>query len=119
MTNCPDVQSTQDALPETPEQSDDVPLPALKLNPDRYREHLSTFDLSDDQQNELMLILWNIMTTLVDIGWGVDTVQYFLPEIFENSSSDSGKLLQQIYSPAFNDIASIHSETKDDSDDTE
>jgi len=66
----------------------------LKLEPDDYRHHLDEFDLTQEQQNELLESLWTIMSTLVDIGWGVDTVQILLPELFTEVAPDSEKLLE-------------------------
>jgi hypothetical protein len=34
------------------------------------------------------------MSTLVDIGWGVDTVQILLPDMFAEVAPDSEKLLE-------------------------
>ena len=61
----------------------------LKFAAEEYRHHLSDLDLSEDQKDELLKTLWHIMSTFVDIGWGVDTVQMFLPELFEESSQSS------------------------------
>ncbi|SEN41815.1 hypothetical protein [Nitrosomonas marina] len=66
----------------------------LKFKPDNYRHHLDEFDLTQEQQNELLESLWTIMSTLVDIGWGVDTVQILLPELFAEVAPDSEKLLE-------------------------
>jgi len=117
MTRRPDTQSTQDILPETSEPSDDKPLPKLTLNPDRYREHLSEFALTIEQQNDMMQVLWNIMNTFVDIGWGVDTVQMFLPELFEKAGPDSGNLVKQRHTLSFNTKTTHNIETKDYTDD--
>lgn len=61
----------------------------LSLNPDDYRQDLASFQLTEEQENELLDILWNIMKTMVGIGWGVDTVHYLLPEIFGNASTET------------------------------
>lgn len=66
----------------------------LKLEPDDYRHHLDEYDLAQEQQNELLQSLWHIMSTLVDIGWGVDTVQLLLPDIFAEVAPDSEKLVE-------------------------
>jgi hypothetical protein len=66
----------------------------LKLDPDDYRHHFNEFDLTEDQQNELLQALWYIMSTFVDIGWRVDTVQMLLPDIFTEVAPDSEKLLE-------------------------
>ncbi len=85
--------------------ADNKALPKLTLNPDEYREHLAGFELTEAQENELLQVLWQIMSTMVDIGWGVDTVQMFLPDMFEKAGADSDKLLP-ITTPSFNAEAS-------------
>ena len=51
--------------------------PPPVLDPDRYREHLKEFELTKDQQDELLAALWHIMRTFVDIGFGLESVQLF------------------------------------------
>lgn len=74
----------------------------LNLKPDDYRHYLNDFDLTEDQQNELLQTLWFIMNTMVDIGWGVDTVQMFFPDIFANVAPDSEKLVESKIVPLCN-----------------
>lgn len=69
--------------------------PKLDFNADKYREHLDGIELTEAQQNEMLQVLWNIMSAMVDMGWGVDSVQMFLPELFEKAGADSDKLLEQ------------------------
>lgn len=59
------------------------------FNPEDYLQDLKEFDLSEDQKRELLQTLWTILCTFVDIGWGVETVQLFLPELFEKAGQDS------------------------------
>ncbi len=66
----------------------------LNFEPDDFRHHLNEFDLNEEQQTELLQSLWTIMNTLVDIGWGVDTVQILLPEFYKDVAPDSEKLLE-------------------------
>ena len=87
-------QKTPDA-PSIPREPKDQYAHPLTLDAEAYRDKLATFELTEDQETELLQVLWNIMSTMVDIGWGVDTVQMFLPTIFETSVQDSGKLLQR------------------------
>ncbi len=79
----------------------------LKLEPDDYRHHLDDFDLTEEQQNLLLLSLWHIMSTLVDIGWGVDTVQMLLPELFAEVAPDSKKLVETRSTPKFDQVVDI------------
>lgn len=89
--------STNDADTSAIEHDDIQSLPymPLKLNPEDYLPDLEDFDISEQQKHEMLQALWHIMSTMVDLGFGVDTVQYLLPELFENSSRDSGKLIKR------------------------
>lgn len=78
---------------------------SLEFEPDNYRHHLDEFDLTQEQQNELLSSLWTIMSTLVDIGWGVDTVQILLPDIFTEVAPDSEKLLESQGASEFDQAA--------------
>ena len=60
--------------------------PAFAFNPDDYRDDIKEFDLTEEEANELLRALWDMMSAIVDLGWGVDTVQLVLPELFEKSS---------------------------------
>ena len=63
----------------------------LALNPDEYREDLDEFDLTREQQDELLGILWNIMRTFVEIGFGLDSVQMFSTRESESSEEKAGR----------------------------
>lgn len=66
----------------------------LPFDPDEYRHHIEEFQLTEAQQDELLKTLWEIMSTMVNIGWGVDNVQLMLPEIFNHSCADAGDTLE-------------------------
>ena len=61
----------------------------LEFNAEDYTQYLGDNDLSDEQKAELLQTLWNIMNAFVDIGWGVDSVQWFLPELFEDAGKNT------------------------------
>ncbi len=82
----------------------DVDAP-LKLDTDAHRHHFDEFNMTVDQQNELLQALWYIMSTLVDIGWGVDTVQMLLPDIYVEVAPDSKKLLESKNTSQFEQAA--------------
>ena len=77
---------TKDIIHHTENPKDSNADTLIKFAAEDYRHHLSELDLSEDQKDELLKTLWHIMSTFVDIGWGVDTVQMFLPELFDQSS---------------------------------
>ncbi|MDM3871808.1 hypothetical protein QSV34_10640 [Porticoccus sp. W117] len=58
-----------------------------KLDIDDYREDLANFELTPEQEIELLSTLWQIMATMVDIGWGVDNVQLMIPDLFNRESA--------------------------------
>lgn len=65
------------------------PAAPARFDPKDYAEHLSASGLTEQQQRELLQTLWNIMSTFVNIGWGVDTVQLVLPELFGTVATES------------------------------
>lgn len=70
----------------TNQPKDSTPDLPITFHPKDYYSYIEDLDLNEDQKNELLQMLWNIMATFVDIGWGVDTVQIMLPELFDQSS---------------------------------
>lgn len=88
--------------PITSEQANANALQPLHLNPEEYRHALADLDISQAQQDALLYALWHIISTFVDMGWGVDTVRIVLPELFENAGSDSQKMLEQKHHENFN-----------------
>lgn len=45
----------------------------------KYHEHVKDFDLTEEEQGELLKSLWSIMAAFVDLGFGVDSVQLLRP----------------------------------------
>jgi hypothetical protein len=66
---------------------------SFSCDPDSYREDISAFGFTKEQEDEFLETLWHILCTMVDLGWGVESVQYFLPEIFEKAGQDSVNLV--------------------------
>lgn len=91
----------QDSDPNTriaTEKDEGIPLSfcaPLQLDPDEYMQDLEGYDMSTGERNDTLHALWHIMSVMVDIGFGMDTVQNVLPGIFEKASRDSGKLLER------------------------
>lgn len=48
------------------------------FDPDKYRIYLENSELTEDQQREYLEILWSIMMTFVELGFGLDSVQQAL-----------------------------------------
>jgi hypothetical protein len=72
-----DNMLTNKETPDPPESTRGYAIMPLQLDPEEYRECLKDFDLTEAQQNELLEVLWNIMRTFVEIGFGLDSVQMF------------------------------------------
>ena len=74
-----------------------------EFDPQAYRHHLDSMDISEEDAHQLLAALWHIMQTFVDIGWGVDSVQQIFPEIFNGASQSEQDSLDQT-SQSHNDI---------------
>lgn len=46
-----------------------------KCDIEKYREHVQEFDLTPEEEAELLKDLWLIMAAFVDLGFGVDSIQ--------------------------------------------
>lgn len=55
------------------------------FDPDRYRHHLEDFALTREQEDELMRVLWTMMLSFVDLGWGVDSVHNIFAQMVDKS----------------------------------
>ena len=110
----------KEPLRSLPGGQDQRCMQTLELDPDDYREDLEEFDLSNDQQDDLLAVLWNIMRTFVEIGFGLDSVQVFSTtegeSPIEEASPDSGNRLEKVGIPRrFNQAAIEHAANKEDS----
>lgn len=47
------------------------------------------------QEYELLAVLWNIMCTMVDIEFGMDSVQMVLPTLIKKADQDQLNMLEQ------------------------
>lgn len=82
-----------DVLTTTPLKRDhetNKPIAPLAFNAERYRAELAGLQMSPAQEEELLRTLWTIMSAFVDLGWGVDSVQNFLPFLKEDFSHQLG-----------------------------
>ncbi len=52
----------------------------------KYNEHVKDFNLSEEEEAELLKTIWQIMAAFVDIGFGVDSIQ-LLPSSSEKQES--------------------------------
>lgn len=74
---------------------------------EKYRDDITEFDLTDEQADELLKTLWTIMSAFVDLGFGVDSVQYLLAQHTRpHCDEDSGLLTTNDTAQEFNSAAS-------------
>lgn len=80
--NKPD-QNYENPLSITDSQNSNVP----QLDIKKYQSHIEDFELTEEQQRELLETIWSIMISFVDIGFGVDVVQLLFGDTAPNSSN--------------------------------
>ena len=81
-------------------------IPPLQLDPDKYREYLEEFDMTIEEQNELLETLWHIMRTMVELSFDLDKIELFSNETDQDSGKQAINLLSiKDSSDRFNQIA--------------
>lgn len=61
---------------EEPDSSQALPvIEPPTCDVEKYREHVEAFNLTTEEENELIKTLWIIMAAFVDMGFGVDSIQ--------------------------------------------
>lgn len=69
---------------------------AMVFDPEDYRHHTDHFNLSDPQKDGLLKTLWSIMSTFVDLGFGVESVQHYFPDIFNHASRSENRRIHTL-----------------------
>ena len=68
---------------------------APTLDEEKYRSKLAALDLTIEQENALLRTLWSMMTTFVDLGFGLDSVQNIIKSADESSLYEESSSIQQ------------------------
>lgn len=98
------MNSLDNGLGEAPRASplvsndNDRAYPRLALDADKYRHHLKDCHVTKDEEDAFLAVIWQICHTFVDIGWGLDSLNFLGDEWLdgtEKSGADSVKLLEQ------------------------
>jgi hypothetical protein len=63
---------------------------APPFDPEKYLGYLEDTELSREQRIEYLKVLWSIMTTFVELGFGVDSVQQVLPALEQQDQTAEG-----------------------------
>lgn len=73
------------------------PPPQLIL--DDYRDDLAALGMTQEEEDALLQALWEIMSSFVDLGFGMDSVSLALSSICgEDTQSDTGQAINPPYS---------------------
>lgn len=75
-------------IPDTEVQDTKPNYPTLSIDWDLYGEYLEGSDLSDDEKREFIQILWDIMVSFVDLGFGIESVQCAEQDKQNNAKGD-------------------------------
>ena len=80
------------------------------FDPDRYRHHLEDFALTREQEDELMRVLWTMMLSFVDLGWGVDSVHNIFAQMVDKSLQGAENSIESSIEPQQNDVKNRNGE---------
>lgn len=58
------------------------------FDPDSYRSEMADLGLTRAQENELLTILWSILTGFLELGWDVDSIQISSRGLTQNASEN-------------------------------
>lgn len=75
----------------------------MKCNPDEYRKHLACFELSKEEEDELILTLWEISRVFVEMSFGISPINNIFSSLVDKTDLDSGNMLEQSCHKDFND----------------
>ncbi len=67
---------------------------SFAFDPQHFSQEIEELAIDPKQAEALLENLWHIMAGFVDLGWGVDSVQLLLPDVFESVAEDSSHLLK-------------------------
>jgi len=98
--------------PPTPQDASHSAVP--KFDPAKYASHVDDLDLTPAQQEDVLRALWKIMTGFVDMGFGVESVQNFLPELGKLSSEFRKNALDIEDSKHTDNFNAVAKERRDD-----
>jgi len=98
-----DKPSDRRSLPKLPASLGSEGWPKLEFKADDYRAELKGCGYSKEQEDQLLQALWDIMSTMVYMDWGLDSIHLILPEIFVKAGSDSDKLVNVSMGDVSND----------------
>ena len=63
------------------------------FNPDKQRQRFERFQLTKEQEDTLLLSLWNSMRIMAELGHGIEQNQTFITDWLERHGQDSENLI--------------------------
>lgn len=69
----------------------------LSADFNKYASLLGHMSLSESERHELLTTLWSIMSTFVDLGFGVDSVQHSTSTPVKDSASSESHVLSEAF----------------------
>lgn len=71
-----------------------------------FYHYLDDFELTEEQKSELLITLWSIMAAFVDLGFGVSSIQNFIPALAQFSSAANPDDVEiKVVTETFNEVA--------------
>ncbi len=78
-------QTIEDEHPIVRKETDTPALRPLQFDPEKYRHMLDSIEMSEEEQDEMLNVLWDIMQSFVLMGWGLDPNQSVLGTIAQRA----------------------------------
>jgi len=72
--------------------------PALEFNPEEFAHFIEDFDLSDAEKREYLDMIWSIIVSFVDLGFGIHPVQQACGKRTDNLLKSALTAPNEIYS---------------------
>lgn len=57
----------------------------IEFHAEKYKGYIEDMEITSEQEGELLKILWDIMSTMVDIGFGEHSVQAVLNSLVKDA----------------------------------
>lgn len=68
----------------------------MDVDLDEFRPYFTEYDLEKAQMDEFLRALWSVMCAFVDLGWGVDSIHFSLPELTDFSAPEAETEVQSL-----------------------
>lgn len=73
--------------------------PVLEFDAEEFWHFVESYDLSDDEKREYLEVIWSIIVSFVDLGFGIHPVQKACGKLTDNFSKTALTASDEIYLP--------------------